>query len=159
MKASGIPPHKLILKKKAIVILLRNLNIRGGLCNGTRLIIDDVINERLIKATIASGEFMGKTVLIPKILTLPTDASQYGFEWNRLQFPLRAGFALTIHKSQGQSLKKVAVWLEEPVFGHGQLYVAALRVGSPDDIRFFIKTYENQPMYATRNVVYQELLE
>lgn len=61
------------MKKKAAVILLRNLNISGGLCNGTRLIIDDVINERLIKATIASGEYIGRIVLIPKILNQSAD--------------------------------------------------------------------------------------
>uniref|UniRef100_A0A914V1X4 ATP-dependent DNA helicase n=1 Tax=Plectus sambesii TaxID=2011161 RepID=A0A914V1X4_9BILA len=32
---TGMPPHKLILKVGAIVMLLRNLNIKAGLCNGT----------------------------------------------------------------------------------------------------------------------------
>uniref|UniRef100_A0A914XLI5 ATP-dependent DNA helicase n=1 Tax=Plectus sambesii TaxID=2011161 RepID=A0A914XLI5_9BILA len=36
---TGMPPHKLILKVGAIVMLLRNLNIKMGLCNGTRLAI------------------------------------------------------------------------------------------------------------------------
>ena len=106
LKTAGIPPHKLTLKKKAVAILLRNLNINGGLCNGTRLIIEDVINERLIKATIANGTQKGRTVLIPKIMMYPAENKAFGFEWSRLQFPLRLGFALTIHKSQGQSLKK-----------------------------------------------------
>ena len=66
---------------------------------------------------------------------------------------------MTIHKSQGQSLKKVAVWLQESCFGHGQLYVAASRVGNPDDIKFYIKTIEGQPDFATRNIVYKELLQ
>ena len=34
---SGMPPHRLILKPGAIVMLLRNLNIKKGFCNGTRL--------------------------------------------------------------------------------------------------------------------------
>ena len=59
LEAPGIPPHKLTLKKGAVIILLRNLNIEGGLCNGTRLIIQDIINDRLIKATIAAGEHEG----------------------------------------------------------------------------------------------------
>ena len=141
------------------MILLRNLNISGGLCNGTRLIIEDIINERLIKATIANGACKGRLVLIPKIMMYPTDEKAFGFEWSRLQFPVRLGFALTIHKSQGQSLDKVAVWLQEGCFGHGQLYVAASRVGSPDNIKFFVKSSEGAPDFTTRNVVYNELLE
>ena len=140
-------------------MLLRNLNIRGGLCNGTRLIIQEVINDRLIKATIANGEGKGRTVLIPKVQTQPADEQKFGFEWQRIQFPVRGAFAMTLHKSQGQTLNKVAVWLEEPCFGHGQLYVAASRVGNPDNIKFFVKSLEGRPDYTTRNVVYNELLQ
>ena len=37
MKFPGFTPSKLILKKGAIVILIRNLSSKDGLCNGTRL--------------------------------------------------------------------------------------------------------------------------
>ena len=36
-KASGIPNHKLILKKDVSVMLLRNIDQTRGLCNGTKL--------------------------------------------------------------------------------------------------------------------------
>ena len=112
LEAPGIPPHNLKLKKGAVVILLRNLNIEGGLCNGTRLIIDEIINNRIIKAIIASGEHQGDIVLIPRIQSKPPDYTPYGFEWKRLQFPLRLAFSMTINKAQGQTLKHVSVWLE-----------------------------------------------
>ena len=159
LKLSGIPPHKLTLKKGAVVMLMRNLNINGGLCNGTRLIIQDVINNSLIKAIIANGSNKGKTVLIPKIMTQPADSNQFGFDWQRIQFPVKLAFAMTIHKSQGQTLDKVAVWLQDPCFGHGQLYVAASRVGDPANIKFFIKSKADHPNYITRNIVYKELLQ
>ena len=34
---SGMPPHKLLLKVGVVVMLLRNLDVKNGLCNGTRL--------------------------------------------------------------------------------------------------------------------------
>ena len=142
-----------------MIILLRNLNIEGGLCNGTRLIIEDIINKRLIKAKIAAGEHKGKVVLIPKINTKPADFTSFGFEWQRLQFPVKLAFAMTINKSQGQTLQRVCVWLENPCFGHGQLYVAGSRVGNPDNIKFYMPRKEGFPKYSTKNVVYRELLE
>ncbi|PIO54206.1 hypothetical protein TELCIR_24436, partial [Teladorsagia circumcincta] len=41
MTPSGMPPHELRLKKGCIVMLLRNLDVTKGLCNGTRLIVDE----------------------------------------------------------------------------------------------------------------------
>ena len=112
-----------------------------------------------MKATIANGQHKGNTVLIPKVLTQPADFDTFGFEWERLQLPVKLAFAMTINKSQGQTLEKIAVWLNDPCFSHGQLYVAASRVGGPDNITFYTGNVEGLPPYATKNVVYQGLLE
>jgi hypothetical protein len=37
---AGLPPHDLRIKRGTPVILLRNLQPRKGLCNGTRLIVE-----------------------------------------------------------------------------------------------------------------------
>ena len=46
---SGMPPHRLRLKVGAQVVLMRNISIEQGLCNGTRLTVekfgDDVSSE------------------------------------------------------------------------------------------------------------------
>ena len=43
---------------------------------------------------------------------------------------------MTIAKSQGQTCKgRVAVYMPEPVFAHGSLYVALSRVTNPENLR------------------------
>ena len=44
----------------------------------------------------------------------------------------------TIHKSQGQTLERVGVYLKTACFTHGQLYVAASRVGKAEHLRFAV---------------------
>jgi hypothetical protein len=40
-ESAGMPPTRIRLKRNCIVMLIRNLNIEKGLCNGTRLRILD----------------------------------------------------------------------------------------------------------------------
>ncbi|UYV68085.1 hypothetical protein LAZ67_5003007 [Cordylochernes scorpioides] len=70
-----------------------------------------------------------------------------------LTFPLRLAFAMTINKAQGQTFDRVGLLLQEPVFMHGQLYVAFSRVRTFDSIRVKL----NLRIYKTRNVVFDEV--
>ena len=45
LKISGIPPHILKLKIGAIIILLKNIDSRRGLCNRTILIVKQLLDE------------------------------------------------------------------------------------------------------------------
>ena len=58
-------------------------------------------------------------VLIPRINLIPSDESMLiKFMWR--QFPLLVSFAMTINKSQEQTLTHVGVYLLNPVFSHRQ---------------------------------------
>ena len=65
---------------------------------------------------------------------------------------------MTINKSQGQTLLKVGVWLNDTCFSHGQLYVCISRVGSSKSIKFAIRRTDSFPANLTSNVVYKEVL-
>jgi hypothetical protein len=47
IQPSGFPPHKLTIKVGAVYMLLRNLNVKKGLCNGSRILIQSC-SEKLI---------------------------------------------------------------------------------------------------------------
>ena len=152
--APGFPPHRLTLKPGMPMMLLRNLSATDGLCNGTRLIAGRVLSPRLLEATIACGKNAGKLVLVPRLPLQPPDDA-FPFRWERRQFPIRPAFAMTVNKAQGQTLGRVAVFLDEPVFSHGQLYVAASRVGRSADLRLALPAGSQG---ATRSVVFTEVL-
>jgi hypothetical protein len=61
---------------------------------------------------------------------------------------------MTINKAQDVTLKKVGIYLNDPVFSHGQLYVALSRVASMDDI---IIATNSKIERRTRNAVYSEI--
>jgi hypothetical protein len=80
-----------------------------------------------ITARIIAGDHKGVEHTIPRI-PLEMTESQLSFTLRRVQFPIRLCSAMTINKSQGQSLTQVGVDLRVPAFSHGQLYVALSRV-------------------------------
>ena len=147
LEPPGVPPHRLSLKVGVPIMLLRNMD-PPRLCNGTRLAVKRLM-PHVIEATILTGCGQGEDVFIPRIPIIHTDMP---FDFRRLQFPITLSFAMTINKSQGQTLKIAGLQLQEPCFSHGQLYVGCSRVGSKNDL------YIYAPFKKTKNIVYQEAL-
>ena len=69
-------------------------------------------------------------VLLPRIPCRSSEDNSF-IEFDRRQFPIRVCFAMTINKSQGQSLGRVGIYLDPEVFSHGQLYVALSKTTDP----------------------------
>ena len=141
-------PH---IKVSATIILLRNINPKKGLCNGTRLIVHD-LQRHLIWAEVIASQHRGRYVMIPRITmssrdtALPIDIG--------VQFPVRLALCLTINKAQGQLLRYIGVYLPQPVFTHGQLYVVMSRAKSFAGIRVMLPQGNK-----TKNIVYPEVLQ
>ena len=98
-------------------------------------------------------------MLCSNINKLTPSDKRIPFTFQRRQFPLAVCFAMTINKSQGQSLSKVGLFLREPVFTHGQLYVALSRVKSRDGLKILIFDKENKITNKTCNVVFKEVFD
>uniref|UniRef100_A0A8R1HSI7 ATP-dependent DNA helicase n=1 Tax=Caenorhabditis japonica TaxID=281687 RepID=A0A8R1HSI7_CAEJA len=149
IQTSSLPPHQLHLKIGCSVMLLRNLDVSAGLCNGTRLIVQEM-GQRVLRCTFAVGTRKEEGVLIPRIHC--ADDKNLAFKMRRTQFPVRLAFAMTLNKAQGQSFNRIGLWLPCDVFSHGQLYVALSRVRSKGGLK--ILSENPNPL----NVVYTEVL-
>jgi hypothetical protein len=157
INVNNFPIHKLVLKRGVIVMLLRNLNQTMGLCNGMRLLVTR-LGQRVLCCIILTGCKVGEEVFIPRIALNTTDV-KWPFTLQRRQFPVRVCYAMTINKSQGQTLSIVGLYLKKPVFTHGQLYVAVSRSTSRSGLRILIEDDDGSCGSQTRNVVYREVLD
>jgi ATP-dependent exoDNAse (exonuclease V) alpha subunit len=154
INCSGLPLAKLELKIGCPVMILRNLDAAHGVCNGSRGILTQCRN-RVLEVQLLNGEHAGTKVFIPRIANQPTE-DQVAFKFTRKQFPVRLCFAMTINKSQGQSVKHVGLDLRSPVFTHGQFYVGVSRVTSRYNIKVIWDGEDREG--KTKNIVYPEVL-
>jgi hypothetical protein len=139
------------------VILMRNLNQGIGLCNGTRLLITRLA-DCVLEVTVMTGLAIWQSICILRIVLNTTDP-KWLFVLQRKQFSLRVCYAITINKSHVQTLGKVGVYLQNPVFTHGRLYVAISRVTSLGGLKVLIAEEDGSCVSETRNIVYREVLD
>jgi ATP-dependent DNA helicase PIF1 len=141
--------QSLSLKKGAQVMLIRNLSSTA--VNGSVGTITDFV------------KIGDSKVLYPKVLmALPNGTTKEmhisPVEWrttlpngktlaNRIQVPLVLAWAITIHKSQGQTIPLIEVDMAG-VFAPGQAYVALSRCTSPHTMR--VLNFSKELVHANR---------
>ena len=152
----GLPPYMLILKEGVPVMLLRNIDQSNGLCNRTRL--QRRMGNHMIECLTLTSNRIGQVVLIPRMNMIPNNKT-LPIKFQRRQFPIIVSFAMTINKSQGQTLSTVGLYLPRPVFTHGQLYVALSRVKNKQGLRILLDNHDGMSEDCTINVVHSEIFE
>ena len=134
------------------------MDVADGLCNGTRLIVTQLLPHVIEGRIITGNKIAGHPVWIPRMFVTPPD-TKFPFRMRRRQFPVTLAFAMTINKSQGQTLESVGLFLPRPVFSHGQLYVALSRVKSRSGLKILITGKEGKTQTKTLNVVYKQVFQ
>lgn len=94
--------------------------------------IKNINKKTRIHCIILNGKSKGETMSVFRVKLQVRRSAEYPYLWTRTQFPLRLAWAMTINKSQGQSIRVVGIDLTFECFAHGQLYVALSRAsGGP----------------------------
>ncbi|KAF1877709.1 hypothetical protein Lal_00040427 [Lupinus albus] len=83
---------------------------------------------------------------------MSTSQSPWPFKMIRRQLPIVVSYAMTINKSQRQSLESVDLYLPRPVF-------TISRVQSKKELKILIHDKDFQPLKSTTNVVYKEVFQ
>ncbi|CAN1819973.1 ATP-dependent DNA helicase PIF1 [Linum perenne] len=155
LQVAGFPDHEIKLKVGVPIILLRNIDQSAGLCNGTRMIVK-VLGQWFIAAEIIAGTNIGESFFLPR-MTLTTDYPSLDITLSRRQYPIALCFAMTINKSQGQSLEQVGLCLQQQVFSHGQLYVALSRVTRKTGLKILSCDQNGKATETMQNIVFKEI--
>ena len=154
IRLAGLPLSTLELKIGAPVMLLRNLDQSNSLNNGSQMIISQM-GRKVIAEHLQGGDYNEELWIIPCI-PLTSLEGELVFLLTRWQFPIRLCFAMTINKSQGQSLKNIGLDLRSPVFTHRQLYVALSRTTNVNNLTVLLP---DRAKRKTANIVYPEVLQ
>ncbi len=136
LEKSAYPTEEILqLKKGAQVMLLRNDKDKRWV-NGTLGYIDSLKNDE-IKVNIDGNIYSVPRETWKKIKYIFNETTKTLEEKvvsSFTQFPLRLAWAITIHKSQGQTYNSVAIDMGFGAFTYGQTYVGLSRCKSIDGL-------------------------
>ena len=119
-------PEILKLCVGAQVIVTRNVDIDFGIVNGTRGVITKLTNEHVIIKLLNNNEY---TITFFQVTC--DDQPLIEFKY----IPLKLGWAVSIHSSQGMTLDSLEIDLGSSIFTEGQAYTGLSRARSLSSIK------------------------
>jgi len=149
----SVPAHKRNLKQGCVCTFRRNLDIKEGLVNNRRLVVEKLL-ETVVEVCLIETSSHRRTFCIPRI-TFEFQPRHCPWTIQRRQFPSRLAYATTFSSCQGLTFDKVVLDLRTSVFTHGQLYCSVSSVRHRNMCRKLME--EENETGTTRNAVYQEL--
>jgi ATP-dependent DNA helicase PIF1 len=140
--------EKLQLKVGCSVMLILNLDLENGLCNGTQGVVTGFnrLNEPLVKFNTGT---LGTAA--PVTVSHHTWQSDTYPTLGIRMMPLILSWAVTIHKIQGATLESAVMDLGNTVFEYGQMYVALSRVKSLDGL--YLEGFNHKKIKANPKVI------
>ena len=93
--------------------------------------ITSLVDDENVKVTFPTFDRMVNIVVQKETSYFEID----GKRASRKQFPLQDAFSLTVHKTQGLSLSRVTVSIDENTFAERQVYVTLSRASSLKNLR------------------------
>ena len=155
LREAGNLPQDMLLAVGCRIVLTRNLWPEAGLTNGAIGEVKYIIYRKndappnLPAYVICKfDQYIGPSYLEGEEKLVPIVPEEHVFhvlkkECKRKMLPLKAGYAISIHCSQGHTLEKVIVDLGPKEFATGLAYVACSRVRRLEDLYF-------DPMYRQK---------
>ena len=134
-------PRELRVKEDAKVMFIKN-DPDGRWVNGTIGIVIDCSdkNKKVIKVKVGKEVFKVKREEWNKVRYVYdefNDKMEEEVVSSFKQFPLKLGWAVTIHKAQGLTLESCSVDLGDGAFATGQAYVALSRCKTLDSLNLY----------------------
>ena len=134
-------PRELRVKEDAKVMFIKN-DPDGRWVNGTIGVVIDCSdkNKKVIKVKVGKEVFKVKREEWNKVRYVYdefNDEMEEEIVSSFKQFPLKLGWAVTIHKAQGLTLESCSVDLGDGAFATGQAYVALSRCKTLDSLNLY----------------------